>query len=249
MLCPSQSPTSPPGPNLEAPPATLLALPCPTPLPPAPLRPRAQKKQPARTCHPALTPAGLEKVLSERGAIAIKEKLAMSESSLKSEQDRSAILGQRVRLLESDVTRLLSSLHLPSTTLQVEAPPNPPAPPACCSAQLLIPEIRRMSEQLISLQASVSAVLAASFNSPSPPPVSCPSPSPTRPQVSLITGMDILNPLKITVEYIKLLSNSSVLSYIKSLFCWGGGGTVGHDPQNKDFSNFFVYKSKNAPKT
>ena len=29
----------------------------------------------------------------------------------------------------------------------------------------------------------------------------------------------------------------------------GEGGTVGHDPQNKDFSNFFVYKSKNAPKT
>ena len=28
-----------------------------------------------------------------------------------------------------------------------------------------------------------------------------------------------------------------------------GGGTVGHDPQNKDFSNFFVYESKNAPKT
>ena len=44
---------------------------------------------------------GLEQELSERAIIFIKEMLAITESSLKAEPDRSAILGQRVRLLES----------------------------------------------------------------------------------------------------------------------------------------------------
>ena len=34
------------------------------------------------------------------------------------------------------------------------------------------------------------------------------------------------------------------ISYYSVLERVRGGGTVGHDPQNKDFSNFFVYKSK-----
>ena len=179
-------------PTLGVPPAPLLALPCPPPPPPplpaAPARPKA-RKQPG-CAGPALTVGGLEQELSQRAIIAIKEKLATTESSLKAEQDRSAILGQRVRLLESEVTRLLASLHLPSSTLQAEAPPIPPTPP-CSSAQLLIPEMRRMSEQLASLQASVSAVLATSLTSPPPArellpvaPLQAPanSPSPTHPR-------------------------------------------------------------------
>ena len=38
-------------------------------------------------------------MLSERALIAMREKLATTESCLKAEQERSAILGQRVRLL------------------------------------------------------------------------------------------------------------------------------------------------------
>ena len=122
----------------------MLALPH-HPVPTTHPQARVQKKQ--RPGDPALTSPAFEQELLERALIAVKEKLASTELQLKSEQQTSTILGQRVRLLEAEVTKHLASKHL--------NPPPSSTPASSCCSHTLLPVMSNLSSQLVSLQAAL----------------------------------------------------------------------------------------------
>ena len=137
---------------------------------------------------PALNSATLEQELAERAIIAIKEKLASTEACLKAEKSKSTILGQRVRMLEEEVTKLLASKHLLSSPADPPHPAPfsvPPTSTTCPQAELLLSKLCGIGDQLPTLQDGVSSTLANTLSlvKTTPPPLAqgrlAPEPSST----------------------------------------------------------------------
>ena len=63
----------------------------------------------------ALTAGALDLEVSQRALFLCKEELALKESQLRQANTKSSVLADRVKLLEAEVTKLLSSQHLQAT--------------------------------------------------------------------------------------------------------------------------------------
>ena len=107
----------------------------------------------------ATTAGSLDLEVSQRALFLCKEELALKESQLRQANTKSSVLVERVKLLESEVTKLLAAQHIHGET--------PPAPsfstnsvqervvPECPLNGLLASDLQDMKTQLANLTSAI----------------------------------------------------------------------------------------------